>query len=129
MNIGEASRMSGVTAKMIRHYESIGLIQRPARTPAGYRLYSEADVHTLRFIKRARSLGFSTENARELLDLWRNQRRASSEVKRVATAHIRDLEEKIENLGAMVRTLKHLVGTCHGDSRPDCPILDDLSRP
>jgi Cu(I)-responsive transcriptional regulator len=127
MNIGEVSRTSGVKAKMIRHYESIGLIVPAPRTAAGYRVYNGSDVHALRFIKRARSLGFSIEETRALVDLWRNQNRASAQVKQLALNHIRDLESRIENLQAMVRTLRHLARHCHGDARPDCPILDDLA--
>lgn len=127
MNIGDASRASGITAKMIRHYESIGLIDAPARSGAGYRVYSKADVHTLRFVKRARSLGFSIDETRALLGLWRDQNRASAEVKAVALKHVRDLEAKAAGLQEMARTLRHLASTCHGDERPDCPILADLS--
>ena len=127
MNIGEAAAASGVTAKMIRYYESIGLVAPSGRTQSNYRVYSQEDVHTLRFVKRARSLGFSMAETSALLALWRDKSRASADVKQFATKHIVDLEAKIEELGSMVRTLKHLVGHCHGDSRPDCPILDDLS--
>jgi Cu(I)-responsive transcriptional regulator len=129
MNIGQAAIASGVTAKMIRYYESIGLIEAPVRTEAGYRVYAGDDVHTLRFIKRARTLGFSIEEARELLALWRDKSRASSDVKTFAMKHVRDLETKIAELQAMSRTLRHLAQTCHGDERPDCPILADLADP
>jgi MerR family copper efflux transcriptional regulator len=127
MNIGEAAARSGVSAKMIRYYESIGLIQPPARTEAGYRVYASDDVHTLHFIKRARTLGFSVEETRALLALWRDKSRASADVKRFAEAHIRDLEARISELQGMAETLRHLARHCHGDDRPDCPILADLA--
>lgn len=127
MNIGQAASASGVSAKMIRYYESIGLIAAPARTQAGYRVYSGDEVHTLRFVRRTRLLGFSIEEARELLALWRDRSRASADVKRVALQHVRDLETRIAELQAMAGTLKHLARTCHGDDRPDCPILEDLA--
>jgi len=127
MNIGQAAIASGVTAKMIRYYESIGLIEPPVRTEAGYRVYATEEIHELRFIKRARTLGFSIEEARELLALWRDKSRASADVKRFAMKHVRDLETKIEELQAMSRTLRHLAQTCHGDDRPECPILADLA--
>jgi MerR family copper efflux transcriptional regulator len=128
MNIGEAAATSGVSAKMLRYYESIGLIAAPARSASGYRSYGAADVHTLRFIKRARSLGFSLEETAELLALWRDKGRASADVKAFALKHVEELEAKIAELEAMVRTLKHLASCCQGDERPDCPILDDLAR-
>ncbi|HET7202933.1 MAG TPA: Cu(I)-responsive transcriptional regulator [Steroidobacteraceae bacterium] len=126
-NIGEASRLTGVTAKMIRHYEEIGLIPAAGRTFAGYRLYGEADLHRLRFIKRARSLGFSIEDIDTLLGLWGNPRRASRDVKRLAQAHVDALERKIQEMQAMQRTLQELAHRCHGDARPECPVLDDLA--
>lgn len=129
MNIGEAATRSSVSAKMIRYYESIGLIDPPARTQAQYRVYAEDDVHTLRFVKRARALGFSIEETRALLALWRDKSRASADVKRFAMGHVRDLEAKIGELQAMADTLRHLVRHCHGDDRPDCPILTDLAAP
>lgn len=128
MNIGEAARAADVSAKMIRYYESVGLIPAAVRTEAGYRVYSQADVHTLRFIKRARRLGFSLEQTADLLGLWRDHDRASANVKRVARNHITELEKKIAELQGMVATLRHLEHHCHGDERPDCPILDDLSE-
>jgi MerR family transcriptional regulator, copper efflux regulator len=128
MNIGQAAAASGVSAKMIRYYESIGLIAAPARTEAGYRVYASDEVHTLRFVRRTRMLGFSIEEARELLALWLDRSRASADVKRVALQHVCDLEAKIAELQAMAGTLKHLARTCHGDDRPDCPILEDLAR-
>jgi Cu(I)-responsive transcriptional regulator len=127
MTIGQAAKSSAVSAKMIRHYESIGLLPKAQRTEAGYRLYDESDVHTLRFIQRARSLGFPLETIRTLLALWRNRRRSSAQVKELAQRHVADLERKIAEMQAMARTLKHLAHNCHGDERPDCPILDDLA--
>ena len=127
LNIGEAAESSGVSAKMIRHYEEIGLVPKPGRTQAGYRVYREADVHRLRFVRRARDLGFSMKEIETLLGLWNNRRRASSEVKRLATRHIADLDRRIAELQAMRRTLAELSRHCHGDHRPDCPILDDLA--
>jgi Cu(I)-responsive transcriptional regulator len=127
MTIGQAAKSSAVSAKMIRHYESIGLLRKAQRTGAGYRLYDENDVHTLRFIQRARSLGFPLESIRTLLALWRNRRRSSAQVKDLALKHVEDLERKIAEMQGMVRTLKHLAHNCHGDERPECPILDDLA--
>ena len=126
-NIGAAARLSGVSAKMIRHYESIGLIPPANRTFANYRLYSPSDLHRLRFIKRARSLGFSMKQIEALLGLWNNPRRASAEVKKLARAHAAELEHKVREMQAMQRTLEDLARHCHGDHRPDCPILDDLA--
>lgn len=127
MNIGEAAAASGVSAKMIRHYESIGLIPAPARSLSGYRNYAENEVHTLRFIRHARNLGFSMTQIAELLGLWRNQRRSSAKVRDLAQAHIAELERKIREMTAMKATLAHLVHCCHGDDRPDCPILENLA--
>lgn len=126
MNIGELSKLSGVNAKLIRHYESIGLIPKAARSESGYRKYGETDIHILKFIKRGRSLGFSMKEIKKLISLWRNRSRASSEVKALAVAHVKELEEKISELQGMVDTLKHLARTCQGDHRPDCPIIKDL---
>ena len=125
--IGEAARASGVSAKMIRYYESIGLIAPPRRSAAGYRYYDERDVQTLRFIRRARDLGFPVEDIGRLLELWRDGDRSSADVKRLAEQHIAALEERISALQAMQRTLERLACACHGDDRPDCPILDDLA--
>ena len=125
--IGEAARRAGVSARMVRHYESLGLLPAVGRTDSGYRQYTEADVHALRFIGRARTLGFSMEEIRELLGLWQDKGRASASVKRIAQAHIDDLAERIAAMQAMQRTLQSLVHCCHGDQRPDCPILDDLA--
>jgi Cu(I)-responsive transcriptional regulator len=127
LNIGEAAKRSGVSAKMLRHYESLGLLGAVARTESGYRQYAEADVHTLRFIRRARDLGFSMAEIAELVGLWQNRRRASSSVKRIAEKHAAELAQKIADMQAMQRTLAHLIHGCHGDERPDCPILDDLA--
>lgn len=127
MNIGEAAEVSGVSVKMIRHYESIGLLPKVLRTEAGYRQYDDATVHTLRFIRRARDLGFSLPEIETLLGLWRNRRRASADVKRIALAHAADLQRRIDEMAAMQRTLMHLAHCCHGDARPECPILDDLA--
>lgn len=128
-NIGEAAERTGVTAKMIRHYESIGLIPAASRTFANYRLYHDADLHRLRFIKRSRTLGFSMKQIEALLDLWNNPKRASAQVKTLARAHADELGEKIRELQAMQRTLLALATHCHGDARPECPILDDLAAP
>jgi MerR family transcriptional regulator, copper efflux regulator len=128
-NIGEASAQTGVSAKMIRHYEAIGLIPPASRTFANYRLYSGADLHRLRFIRRARSLGFSIRQIEALLGLWNDPRRASSEVKTLARAHAAELGQKVAELQAMQRTLETLAAHCHGDARPECPILDDLAGP
>lgn len=126
-NIGEAARRSGVSARMVRHYEGLGLLPAVARTESGYRQYSEADIHTLRFVKRSRDLGFSMEEIAELVGLWHNRRRASASVKRIAQKHLGELEQRIADMQAMQRTLSHLVHCCHGDARPDCPILEDLA--
>jgi MerR family transcriptional regulator, copper efflux regulator len=126
-NIGEAARLTGVSAKMIRHYESIGLIPAAGRTFAGYRLYADSDLHRLRFIKRARTLGFAVPQIEVLLSLWGDPRRASRDVKRLAQAHADELETRIRELQSMQRVLRHLAQRCHGDDRPDCPVLDDLA--
>ena len=127
-NNGEAAARSGVSAKMVRHYESLGLLPRISRTDAGYRQYSDKDVHTLRFIRRARDLGFSMAEIAELLKLWQNKGRASADVKRIALDHAADLRRRIEEMTAMQRTLERLAACCHGDHRPDCPILDELAE-
>jgi Cu(I)-responsive transcriptional regulator len=129
VNIGEAAKATGVSAKMIRHYEEVGLLPPPRRTYAGYRQYVDADLHTLRFIRHARDLGFSIRQIGELVGLWQNRRRPSSKVKALAQAHIDELERKAAETLAMKRTLEHLVHCCHGDERPDCPILDTLGAP
>ena len=127
LNVGAAAAQSGVSAKMVRHYESLGLLGKVARTDAGYRQYGEADVHTLRFIKRSRDLGFSMAEIAELLSLWHDRRRASAKVKKIAERHAQELAARIEALQSMQRTLEHLVHCCAGDERPECPILDDLA--
>ena len=127
-SIGRAAEISGVTSKMIRHYESLGLIPKAARTLGDYRVYTESEIHALRFIRRARGLGFSMSEIGDLLGLWRNQRRASKEVKRLALKHVAELDSKIEELQSMRTALAELAAHCHGDGRPDCPILDDLSQ-
>lgn len=128
MNIGQAAAKSGVSAKMIRYYESIGLTAAGQRTDAGYRVYGENDVHTLRFVKRARNLGFSLEQIRDLLSLWQDPERASADVKRIAQAHVADLNQRIRELTEMRDTLSHLADACCGDHRPACPILEGLSE-
>jgi Cu(I)-responsive transcriptional regulator len=125
-NIGQASAASGVSAKMIRHYEQIGVIPAADRTDSNYRIYSQKDVHTLQFVRRARAMGFSMKQISTLLGLWRDHR-PSRDVKRLALEHIQELEDKIREMEAMKRTLENLAAHCHGDHRPDCPILDDLA--
>ena len=127
IHIGQAAAASGVSAKMIRHYESVGLLPAAQRTDSGYRQYGDTEVHTLRFIRRARDLGFSIHEIGELLNLWRNRRRPSRQVKALAEDHIRALQHKVQELLAMKGTLEHLVHCCHGDERPECPILDELA--
>jgi Cu(I)-responsive transcriptional regulator len=129
VTIKDASMATGVSAKMIRHYESIGLIAAPTRTENRYRHYTENELHQLGFIRRARDLGFSIEDIRHLLALWRDRGRPSAEVKAIALRHIAELDAKAASLAAMSRTLKHLASNCHGDDRPDCPILDALDSP
>lgn len=128
MNIGDAANASGVSAKMIRYYEKNGLIPQAVRTGTGsYRVYSDDDVHTLRFIRRARDLGFTVDEIRHLLQLWHNRDRASADVKLLALEKVADLKARIAEMQAMMRSLEHLAHTCHGDERPNCPILDDLA--
>lgn len=126
-SIGKAAELSGITPKMIRHYESLELIPKAARTAGDYRVYSAADIHTLRFIRRARGLGFSMDEIGTLLGLWRNQRRASEHVKRLAMKHVAELDSKIAELQSMRAALAELAEHCHGDARPECPILADLA--
>lgn len=126
MNIGAVADRSGVPPKTIRYYESIGLIRSADRRANGYRAYTDVDMHTLHFIKRARRLGFSVEEVRDLLDLWRDTRRSSAAVKAVAARHLEVLERKIAELKSMRQILADLIERCQGDDRPDCPILDDL---
>ena len=126
MNIGQASKASGVSQRMIRHYEGIGLIPKAARRDSGYRDYDESDIHTLRFIRRARDLGFPVAEIGKLLALWQDRSRASADVKALATARAEELRRKELEIQAMRRSLEKLARTCHGDGRPDCPILEDL---
>ncbi|QRM45128.1 Cu(I)-responsive transcriptional regulator [Rhizobium sp. BG4] len=127
MNIGQAAKASGVSAKMIRYYEQIKLISPAHRTEASYRTYSENDINTLKFIRRSRDLGFSVEQMKTLLALWRDKSRSSADVKAMALEHVEELERKAEAIQAMSRTLKHLASHCHGDERPDCPIIDEIA--
>jgi Cu(I)-responsive transcriptional regulator len=127
MNISRAAQLSGVSAKMIRHYESAGLIPPAGRTDAGYRVYAMDDVHRLAFIRRARAVGFGSDDIRQLLSLWQNRRRPARDVKRLAVDHLAQLQMRIADLKAIADTLSHLIGHCHGDERPDCPILDSLA--
>jgi MerR family copper efflux transcriptional regulator len=128
MNIGQAAAASGVTAKMIRYYESIGLVPAAHRTDSGYRVYGQRELHTLRFIRRARKLGFSLERIAELLSLWQDGNRASADVKRIALDHVAELDERIRELTEMRETIATLASCCHGDDRPDCPILQSLGK-
>lgn len=128
MNIGDAASASGVSAKMIRHYEEIGLIPAASRSDSGYRTYAERDVHLLRFIRQGRLLGFSMKQIAELIGLWLDQSRPSSKVKQLALTHIAELDDKIKELQAMKGTLEQLACHCHGDARPECPILDGLAK-
>ena len=127
-HIGEAARLTGVSPKMLRHYEGLGLLPPAPRTDSGYRLYDDAALHTLRFIRRARDLGFGMADIAQLLDLWRNRRRASASVKKLATAHVAALQQRIDELEAMKRTLSRLAAECQGNARSPCPILDDLAQ-
>ena len=125
--IGKAAELSRMSAKMVRHYESLGLLRPLNRTEGGYRQYTETDVRTLQFIKRGRDLGFSMAEIAELVSLWQDRQRASASVKRIAQRHVNELTQRIEAMQAMQRSLTHLLHSCHGDGRPDCPILDDLA--
>ncbi|MCW5696075.1 MAG: Cu(I)-responsive transcriptional regulator [Bauldia sp.] len=127
MNIGQAARASGISAKMIRYYESIRLIPSVVRSESGYRHYAEADIHRLRFVRRARDLGFPVEQIAALLRLWDDRSRASAEVKEIALGHVASLRDKARQLEEMAAALQHLAATCHGDDRPDCPIIEDLA--
>ena len=127
MNIGQAASASGVSAKMLRHYEGIGLVPKAGRTEAGYRTYGEAEVHTLRFIRRARDLGLPIERIRLLVGLWRDKDRSSADVKALAVEHIEHLCEKVAQMEEMIATLRHLAERCSDDDRPDCPILEGLT--
>lgn len=127
LNIGDAAKATGVSAKMLRHYEEVDLLAEPRRTEAGYRQYSASEVHTLRFIRHARDLGFSIHVIGELVGLWQDRSRPSRQVKALAQAHIGELEQKAKEILAMKATLEHLVHCCRGDDRPDCPILENLA--
>lgn len=129
MNIGEASKASGVSAKMIRYYEQIGLIPPARRRSSGYRVYAETEIHRLHFIRRARELGFSVSEIADLLDLWNDNARHSADVKRLAQKHMAELHQKIDGLRQMADSLQTLIDCCAGDDRPDCPILDGLEQP
>lgn len=128
MNIGELAKESGVNAKLIRHYESIGLIPKATRSEGGYRQYNAQDVQFLRFIRRARGLGFSMKEIKQLLGLWKNKSRASADVKKLATRHLEELEQKIRSLQDIAEQLRLLARHCHGDGRPHCPILEELEN-
>lgn len=127
MNIGQAAKVSGVSAKLIRHYESIGIVPKASRSESGYRTYSQSDVHTLTFVRRARNLGFSMQEIKRLVSLWKNRSRKSADVKSLTLQHVKELEEKIQDLEAMRTALLKLAKHCHGDDRPTCPIIEDLS--
>ncbi|MBK5003255.1 Cu(I)-responsive transcriptional regulator [Pseudomonas sp. S31] len=128
MNIGQAARRTGLSTKMIRYYESIGLLQPATRSDSGYRLYQDQDLHNLAFIKRSRDLGFSLEEVGKLLALWQDRQRASADVKALAVQHIDALNQRIEELVSLRDTLSELITHCQGDDRPDCPILKDLAN-
>lgn len=128
MNIGEAAKVSGVSAKMIRYYEDVGLITPPLRNQNGYRSYARSNIHELKFIRRARDLGFTVEQISGLMHLWRDRSRASADVKRIALEHVAALEAKQREIAEMANTLKHLAANCHGDGRPDCPIIESLAE-
>lgn len=129
MNIGEVAKKANLNSKMIRRYEELGIIPRASRSASGYRTYSENDLHTLRFVKRARELGFSMKDIKQLVGLWRNKTRHSSVVKSLASKHIAELESKQAEINSMLGTLNNLVRNCKGDNRPDCPILEELHCP
>jgi MerR family copper efflux transcriptional regulator len=127
MNIGEVANLSGVNAKAIRRYEELEIIPKAGRTFSGYRQYTEKDVHVLRFVKHARELGFPMKDVKQLVSLWRKKSRSSAQVKTIASKHISELQNKVQEIEAMLKTLKHLTKHCHGDQRPDCPILEELA--
>lgn len=128
MKIGEIADKSGINAKLIRHYESIGLLSKAKRTDAGYRTYSEDDVQVLKFIKRARNVGFSMNDIKKLLSLWKNKSRPSKDVKDLASRHIQAMKDKADELQSMIKTLDYLVKNCHGDHRPTCPIIEEFEK-
>lgn len=127
MNIGQVSKLSKVNAKMIRRYESVGIIPKAGRNPSGYRQYSQNDIHILKFVKKGRELGFSMIDLKQLVSLWRNKSRPSLQVKSIATKHAAELEKKLDEIQAMLFKINTLIKNCHGDNRPDCPILDELN--
>jgi Cu(I)-responsive transcriptional regulator len=128
MNIGELARETGISTKLIRHYEDIGLIPKVSRTENGYRKYLEQDINYLRFVRRSRELGFSLEDIKKLMSLWKNKTRSSSQVKVLAEKHLKELDKKLKQIKDMSDSLRHLVHNCHGDQRPDCPILKKLEN-
>ncbi len=128
VNIGEASKATGVSSKMIRHYEEIGLLPKSKRTDSGYRVYREEDLHNLVFIKRARALGFSMSQIKKLMNLWLNKSRKSSDVKKITQEHIEELEKKLKETEQMLKALKQMSSCCHGDQRAECPILENLAK-
>ncbi|WP_424138439.1 Cu(I)-responsive transcriptional regulator [Roseomonas chloroacetimidivorans] len=128
MNIGQTAKASGVSAKMLRYYESIGLLTKAARTETGYRVYSARDVNTLRFVRRARDLGLPLERIKQLIGLWQDEDRASADVKRIATEHVAELRAKIAEMTQMCEALEKMAEACHGDHRPECPILDEIAE-
>jgi MerR family transcriptional regulator, copper efflux regulator len=127
MNIGTLAKATGIEAKTIRYYESVGLLAAPRRSESNYRIYDERDAATLRFIRRARHLGFSVKEVGDLVALWRDRQRASADVRALAAAHLDEVERKLAELETMRATLGHLIESCHGNRRPDCPIIDDLA--
>ena len=127
MNIGEVAKLSGISAKTIRYYESVGLLPKPLRAANGYRYYRENDLQTLRFIHRSRNLGFTIKDIRDLLGLWQDTGRASADVREVAKRHVSEIERRLEEMESVRQTLMQLIHKCHGDDRPDCPILQDLA--
>jgi Cu(I)-responsive transcriptional regulator len=127
MNIGELAKETGIAAKTIRYYESVGLVAAPPRSGGNYRIYGERDLATLRFVQRARNLGFSVREVGDLVALWQDRQRASADVRALATAHLGEIERKLKELEAMRATLDHLIKRCHGNKRPDCPIIDELA--
>ena len=127
MNIGELTKETGIAAKTIRYYESVGLLAAPSRSGGNYRIYGERDLATLRFVQRARKLGFSVKEVGDLVALWQDRQRASADVRALATAHLGEIERKLKELEAMRATLDHLIKRCHGNKRPDCPIIDELA--
>jgi len=127
MNIGKAAKLSGISAKTIRYYESVGLMPKPTRAANGYRHYRDKDLQTLRFIHRSRNLGFTIKDIRDLLGLWQDKERASADVREVAKRHVAEIEQRLEEMESVRQTLMQLIHQCHGDDRPDCPILEDLA--